>query len=92
MHSALELRSPHIVNRLVETWPRAEEAARYLDELLFTTRQRPERHGFEESVWTELTFLNDLLRDRLVPTASPSGTDIWAIAWDAARKEGSATS
>lgn len=92
MESALEKRFPHIVCRLVEVWPHEADAARYLDELLFTSRQRPDRHGFDEAVWAELTFLSDLLRPRLPRTPSEAGTDIWAIAWDAAQKTPDATS
>jgi len=83
MQSALEQRFPHIVNRLLETWPKGSDAGRYLDELLFTGQLRPDRHGFDENVWMELTFLNDLLRIEYPPAASGLATDIWAIAFEA---------
>jgi hypothetical protein len=82
MHSALELRFPHIVRRLTETWRNDAEASRYLEALLFTSRQRPERHGFDEEAWAELVFLDGLLKTRNPAPPSPLGTDVWAIAWD----------
>lgn len=82
MQSALEQRFPHIVNRLLEAWPKGGDATRYLDELLFTGQLRPDRHGFDENVWMELTFLNDLLRIEYPPTPSDVATDIWGIAFE----------
>jgi len=86
MQTALESRFPHIVQRLVQTWPNDAEAARYLEELLFMSRERPERHGFDEEAWSELLFLDGLLKTRNPPPASPLGTDVWAIAWDAQQR------
>lgn len=82
MQSALEQRFPHIVNRLMEAWPQGNGAAHYLDELLFTGRLRSDRHGFDENVWMELTFLNDLLRVEYPPAPSDLATDIWGIVFE----------
>lgn len=88
MQSALEQRFPHIVSRLKETWPKGRDAARYLDDLLFTGRMRPDRHGFDENVWMELTFLNDLLRIEYPPAPSDTATDIWGMTFDVEREAG----
>ena len=84
MQSALEQTFPRIVDHLLETWPKATEAQHYLDDLLFTGR--PERHGFTEEVWMELTFLNDLLRLESPTLPSDLATDIWAIAFAGAER------
>lgn len=82
MQSVLEQRFPHIVNRLMEAWPQGSGAARYLDELLFTGRLRSDRHGFDENVWMELTFLNELLRIEHPPARSDLATDVWATTFE----------
>jgi hypothetical protein len=82
MQSALEQTFPHIVDHLLEAWPKGSEAMRYLDELLFTGGQRPDRHGFNEDVWMELTFLNDLLHEECPTAPSELATDIWGIAFE----------
>lgn len=79
MQSALEQTFPRIVDRLIAAWPKGDEATRYLDDLLFTERQRPDRHGFNEDVWMELTFLTELLREEFPPAPSELATDIWGI-------------
>jgi len=92
MQSTLEQRFPHIVSRLMEVWPKADHAARYLDELLFTGRLRADRHGFDESVWMDLTFLSDLLRAEHPAAPSDTATDIWAIAFESGSERSRATS
>lgn len=82
MQTALEQHFPHIVNHLVDVWSQGDEALRYLDNLLFTERQRTDRHGFQENAWIELTFLNELLRLECPPAPSDLATDIWAIAFE----------
>lgn len=93
MQSALEQTYPHIVARLLEAWPKGDEAMRYLDDLLFNGRQRPDRHGFNADVWMELTFLNDLLHAEFPAAPSELATDIWAIAFESgSARAASATS
>ena len=62
----------------MEAWPKAGESLHYLDELLFSGR--PERHGFTEEIWMELTFLNELLQLEYPSLPSDQATDIWAMA------------
>lgn len=88
MQSALEQRFPHIVSRLTEAWPQGRSAASYLDELLFTGRTRPDRHGFDENVWAELTFLNDLLRIEYPSAPSDTATDIWGMSFNVENEAG----
>jgi hypothetical protein len=85
MQSALEQNFPHVVERLMKDWPKGTEAMSYLDDLLFTGGQRPDRHGFNEQVWMELTFLNDLLHAECPAPPSELATDIWALAESGAR-------
>lgn len=83
MQTLLEQRFPHIVTRLIQLWGNGREAANYLDVLLFKESARAERQGFNNEVWLELTFLNDLLRIEYPPQASSLATDVWAEASDA---------
>jgi hypothetical protein len=78
MESHVEERFPHIVAHLTEVWPDGEKATGYLDDLLFTEKVRPGRHGFDPDIWMELQFLNDLLRIEYPPRRSPLAIDVWA--------------
>lgn len=90
--SLLELRFPHIPEKLCKLWPQ-REAADYLEELV--VHQRPGAQGFPPEVFDELLALQLLLKSMgvfpnselsLADASGRSGWDRADASWDTSRR------
>jgi len=75
----LLLKFPRIINRIAALWPRPMQCEKYLDELLFDTRDGT-RQGFPAAIAFELSYLKTLVSDLIAQrriAANPDYVNVW---------------
>ena len=75
----LMLKYPRIVNRVASLWSRPVQCEKYLDELLFDTRDGT-RQGFPAAIAFELSYLKTLVHDLIMQRRianNPNYVNIW---------------
>ena len=75
----LMLKFPRIINEISRMWPRPMQCEKYLDELLFDTRDGT-RQGFPAEIAFELSYLKTLVQDLINQrriAANPNYINVW---------------